>query len=115
MPRFRAPDALALLRGLGHDAPFKVVSGKIGEDATVGVMKAGANDYLTKENMARLCPAIERELKEAESAGSGHGPRRRSPGARSGSGASSSRPQTRCSCTISGAASWTSTAGRASL
>jgi PAS domain S-box-containing protein len=66
MPRFRAPDALALLRGLGHDAPFIVVSGKIGEDAAVGVMKAGANDYLTKENMVRLCPAIERELKEAE-------------------------------------------------
>ena len=65
MPRFRAPDALALLRRLGYDAPFIVVSGKIGEDAAVGVMKAGADDYLTKENMARLCPAIERELKEA--------------------------------------------------
>ena len=66
MPRFRAPDALELLRGLGYDAPFIVVSGKIGEDTAVGIMKAGANDYLTKENMARLCPAIERELKEAE-------------------------------------------------
>ena len=66
MPRFRAPDALGLLRGLGYDAPFIVVSGKIGEDAAVGIMKAGANDYLTKENMARLCPAIERKLKEAE-------------------------------------------------
>jgi len=66
MPRFRAPDALALLRGLGHDVPFIVVSGKIGEDAAVEIMKAGANDYLTKENMARLCPTIERELKEAE-------------------------------------------------
>ena len=65
MPRFRAPDALGLLRGLGYDVPFIVVSGKIGEDAAVGVMKAGANDYLTKENMARLCPAIARELKEA--------------------------------------------------
>ena len=66
MPRFRAPDALELLRGLGYDVPFIVVSGKIGEDAAVGIMKAGANDYLTKENMARLCPAIARELKEAE-------------------------------------------------
>ena len=66
MPRFRAPDALELLRGLGYDVPFIVVSGKIGEDAAVGIMKAGANDYLTKENMARLCPAIGRELKEAE-------------------------------------------------
>jgi PAS domain S-box-containing protein len=66
MPRFKAPDALALLRRLGYDAPFIMVSGKVGEDAAVGVMKAGANDYLTKENMAGLCPAMERELKEAE-------------------------------------------------
>jgi DNA-binding NtrC family response regulator len=66
MPRFRALDALRLLRELGYDVPFIVVSGKIGEDAAVEIMKAGANDYLTKENMSRLCPAIERELREAE-------------------------------------------------
>src|SRR5918995_324287 len=65
MPRFRAPDALGLLRELGYDVPFIVVSGKIGEDAAVGIMKAGANDYLTKENMSRLCPAIEHEVREA--------------------------------------------------
>ena len=66
MPRFSAPGALKLLQELGYDLPFIVVSGKIGEDAAVGIMKAGANDYLTKENMSRLCPAIERELREAE-------------------------------------------------
>jgi PAS domain S-box-containing protein len=66
MPRFRAPDALRQLRELGYDLPFIVVSGKIGEDAAVRIMKAGANDYLTKENMSRLCPAIEREVREAE-------------------------------------------------
>src|SRR5918999_2981011 len=66
MPRFRAPDALRLLRELGYDLPFIVVSGKKGEDAAVEIMKAGANDYLTKENMSRLCPAIERELREVE-------------------------------------------------
>ena len=66
MPRFRAPDALRLLRELGYDVPFIVVSGKIGEDVAVEIMKAGANDYLTKENMSRLCPAIECELREAE-------------------------------------------------
>ena len=66
MPRFSAPDALRLLRDLGYDLPFIVVSGKIGEDAAVGIMKAGADDYLSKENMSRLCPAIERELREAE-------------------------------------------------
>ena len=66
MPRFRAPDALRLLRDLGYDLPFIVVSGKIGEDAAVEIMKAGADDYVTKENMSRLCPAIERELREAQ-------------------------------------------------
>jgi GAF domain-containing protein len=45
--------------------PFVVVSGKIGEDAAVAMMRAGAQDYVTKEDMARLCPAIERELGEA--------------------------------------------------
>jgi hypothetical protein len=45
------------------NVPFIVVSGKIGEDAAVEIMKAGANDYLTKENVSRLCPAIERELR----------------------------------------------------
>jgi PAS domain S-box-containing protein len=66
MPRFSAPEALRLLRELGYDAPFLVVSGKVGEDAAVEIMKRGANDYLTKENMSRLCPAIERELRETE-------------------------------------------------
>src|SRR5215208_4823336 len=41
MPRFRAPDALRLLRELRYDVPFIVVSGKIGEDAAVEIMKAG--------------------------------------------------------------------------
>jgi PAS domain S-box-containing protein len=66
MPRFSAPEALRLLRELGYEAPFIVVSGKVGEDAAVEIMKKGANDYLTKENMSRLCPAIERELREKE-------------------------------------------------
>ena len=66
MPRFGAPAALELLRKLDPDVPFIVVSGKVGEDAAVEIMKAGADDYLTKENMSRLCPAIERELREVE-------------------------------------------------
>jgi hypothetical protein len=44
-----------------------VVSGKIGEDAVVAMMRAGAQDYVTKEDMARLYPAIEGEP-EVESA-----------------------------------------------
>ncbi|HEX2180737.1 MAG TPA: PAS domain S-box protein, partial [Rubrobacteraceae bacterium] len=66
MPRFGALAALEVLRGSGYDTPFVVVSGKIGEDAVVELMQAGAQDYVTKEDMARLCPAIERELREVE-------------------------------------------------
>ncbi len=65
MPRFTGPDALAILRKLGYDTPFIVVSGKVGEDLAVEIMKSGAHDYITKENMVRLNPAIERELREA--------------------------------------------------
>jgi PAS domain S-box-containing protein len=66
MPRFGAPEVLKLLRKFDPDVPFIVVSGKVGEDAAVEIMKAGADDYLTKENMSRLYPAIERELREVE-------------------------------------------------
>jgi DNA-binding NtrC family response regulator len=66
MPRFGALAALELLQRLGYDTPFVVVSGKIGEDAAVAMMRAGAQDYVAKEDMLRLCPAIERELREAE-------------------------------------------------
>ena len=66
VPRFGALAALELLRRLGYDTPFVVVSGKIGEDAAVAMMRDGAQDYVAKEDMVRLCPAIERELREAE-------------------------------------------------
>ena len=66
MPRFRAPDALRLLRELGYDLPFIVVSGRIGEDVAVETMRAGAYDYVMKDNLARLCPTMERGLDEAE-------------------------------------------------
>jgi PAS domain S-box-containing protein len=65
MPRFSGPEALALMRRLGYETPFIVVSGKIGEEAAVAMMRSGAQDYVSKDNMARLCPAIERELREA--------------------------------------------------
>ena len=66
MPQFSAPAALALLQESGLDLPFIVVSGTIGEDVAVQTMKAGAHDYLMKDNLARLCPAIHRELRDAE-------------------------------------------------
>lgn len=65
MPRFSGLAALALLREKQIDIPFIVVSGKIGEDMAVETMKAGAHDYIMKNNLARLVPAIERELREA--------------------------------------------------
>ena len=64
MPYFNAPDALALLKKHARDVPFIVVSGSIGEDVAVGMMKAGAHDYLLKGNLKRLVPAVDRELRE---------------------------------------------------
>jgi PAS domain S-box-containing protein len=66
MPKFSAPDALALLYQHGLDLPFIIVSGSIGEDLAVAAMKAGASDYFRKDNLARLAPAVARELREAE-------------------------------------------------
>src|ERR687894_3058859 len=67
MPAFSSSAALGLLRRKGFvDLPFIIVSGHIGEDAAVAAMKAGAHDYLMKDNLARLNSAIERELREAE-------------------------------------------------
>ncbi|MCE8429314.1 MAG: PAS domain S-box protein, partial [Candidatus Methanoperedens sp.] len=58
-------DALLLLHGGGLDLPFIIVSGKIGEDIAVEAMRAGAHDYFLKGNLARLVPAIGREMHEA--------------------------------------------------
>ncbi len=66
MPGFDGITALNILNNLGLDIPFLLVSGAIGEELAVKAMKAGANDYLMKDNLQRLVPAIERELKEAE-------------------------------------------------
>lgn len=65
MPHFSVSAALALLKEKEIDLPFIIVSGSIGEDIAVAAMKAGAHDYIMKGNLARLIPAIERELREA--------------------------------------------------
>lgn len=65
MPHFSGLAALRLARERQIDIPFIVVSGKMGEDTAVEAMRAGAHDYVTKENLARLVPAIERELRDA--------------------------------------------------
>jgi PAS domain S-box-containing protein/diguanylate cyclase (GGDEF)-like protein len=66
MPRFSVPAALATLREAGHDLPFIVVSGRIGEEATVQALKAGAHHVVMKDKLAELVPVIERELQAAE-------------------------------------------------
>ncbi len=66
LPQFNALEALTVLHKTAKDIPFIVVSGAIGEDTAVAIMKAGAHDYVMKDNLARLIPAIERELREAE-------------------------------------------------
>ena len=65
LPHFDAPGALSVLHGTGLDIPFIVVSGTIGEEIAVAMMKAGANDYLMKDDLARLAPAVTREIREA--------------------------------------------------
>lgn len=66
MPRFDGLAALALVKQLGLDLPFIIVSGHITDETAVGAMRAGAHDYVMKDNLARLGPAVERELREAE-------------------------------------------------
>ena len=65
MPQFTGTDALKMLRERDPDTPFIFVSGTIGEDVAVEAMRAGAQDYVTKGNLRRLVPAIERELRDA--------------------------------------------------
>ncbi len=67
MPRFNGLDALKLTRQKYPDLPFIIVSGTIGEEVAVEAMKTGAQDYIMKDNMTRLVPAVKRELKEAAS------------------------------------------------
>src|SRR5450759_4701143 len=66
MPGFTGMDALRIFRSSGLDIPFILISGTIGEETAVDAMKAGASDYIMKKSLARLAPALERELKETQ-------------------------------------------------
>ena len=66
MPQFSALGALAVLKQSGRDIPFIIISGTVGEAVAVEAMRAGAHDYLMKDNLVRLGATIERELHEAE-------------------------------------------------
>ena len=65
MPMFDVLSALAIYHTSGLDIPFIVISGAIGEEKAVEMIKAGAHDYLLKDNMARFTSVIKRELREA--------------------------------------------------
>jgi PAS domain S-box-containing protein len=65
MPHFSGQTALEIVKKRDLDLPFIFVSGTLGEDVAVQAMKAGAHDYVMKNNLARLVPAMERELGEA--------------------------------------------------
>ncbi len=69
LPNFSGPAALQLLHAaaphIDQDIPFIMLSGAVSEEMAVESMRAGAHDYVTKQNLARLVPAIERELREA--------------------------------------------------
>ncbi len=66
LPCFSGPAALELLKNHNYDIPIIIISGKIGEEAAVDTMRAGASDYIMKDRLTRLSPAVSRELKEAE-------------------------------------------------
>jgi PAS domain S-box-containing protein len=65
LPNFSGPAALQLLKLSDLDIPFIMLSGGVSEETAVASMRAGAHDYVSKQNFARLVPAILREVKEA--------------------------------------------------
>ena len=69
MPQFDGLSALTLLKESGLDVPFIIVSGTIGEERAVSAVKAGASDYIPKDDLTRLIPTIERELQNSKNRG----------------------------------------------
>ena len=65
LPHFSGPAALQLLKSTGLDLPFIMLSGAVSEETAVVSLRAGAHDYVSKQNLARLVPAVHRELKDA--------------------------------------------------
>ncbi|MBW4674476.1 MAG: EAL domain-containing protein [Desmonostoc geniculatum HA4340-LM1] len=66
LPGFNAPAALEIAKQSHKDIPFILVSGTIGEVLAVEMMKAGAHDYVMKDNLNRLPEAVRRELRDAQ-------------------------------------------------
>jgi PAS domain S-box-containing protein len=67
LPKFSGEKAIGLLKETNIDIPLIIVSGTIGEETAVECMRSGAKDYIMKNKLSRLCPAIARELVDADS------------------------------------------------
>ncbi len=66
LPRFSCQAALAVLKESGVDIPLIALSGTVSEETILTLLRAGAGDYVMKDNLARLPSAIDREIREAE-------------------------------------------------
>lgn len=66
MPSFDGPSAITLLKQTNLNIPIIIISGAIGEETAIQCMLLGAQDYLMKNNLSRLCSAVARELEEAK-------------------------------------------------
>lgn len=67
LPDFNAPIAFDIFKSFKIDIPFIVLSGSIGEEAAVAIMKKGVHDYVLKQNMTKLPVVVQRELSDATS------------------------------------------------
>ena len=65
LPGFSGPEALKIVKACDPELPVILLSGTIGEEAAVEALKGGVDDYILKDNLARLLPAVERQLREA--------------------------------------------------
>ncbi len=65
LPGFNAFSALSIVQATGRDIPFIIVSGTINEEKAIELLRMGASDYLMKDNLTRLAPAVKRELAES--------------------------------------------------
>jgi PAS domain S-box-containing protein len=66
MPQLNGPAALEIYLKKGVDIPFISISGAVGEETVAELLKAGAHDYVMKNHLARLVPAVKRELQSAQ-------------------------------------------------
>ncbi|MEJ2157253.1 MAG: PAS domain S-box protein [Desulfobacteraceae bacterium] len=65
LPNFDGMSALEIAQKVSPDLPFIFVSGTLGEEAAIAALTRGATDYVLKQNLSRLAPAVQRALREA--------------------------------------------------